>query len=190
MVRSHKNNTHNSHPLWVSTRYDTVRTRNTTSTRRWAWILFFYGRIQDKSALTAKSPLASWYFLFHDGQWITGIPGCFDLNLITSDIKRINTLSFFLITRTANTLSILFFFLKKSLHARFKMTVVSWLALYPAVTLIFWLFGPLLADLPLLIRTFAVTAVVIVAMTYFLMPFMTKTFSFWLYPKKNNNTES
>lgn len=66
---------------------------------------------------------------------------------------------------------------------RYKMTLISWLGLYPAVTFIFWLFGPWLANVPLLIRTFMVTAVVIVLMTYCLMPFMTKSFAFWLYPK-------
>ena len=67
---------------------------------------------------------------------------------------------------------------------RYKMTIVSWLALYPAVTAIFWLFGPWLAELPLLIRTMIVTGVVMVLMSYVLMPFMTKRFAFWLYPHK------
>ena len=66
---------------------------------------------------------------------------------------------------------------------RYKMTLISWLALYPAVTLIFWLFESWLIEFPLLIRTFMVTAVVILLMTYILMPFMTKRFAFWLYTK-------
>jgi antibiotic biosynthesis monooxygenase (ABM) superfamily enzyme len=64
---------------------------------------------------------------------------------------------------------------------RYKMTIVSWLALYPAATLIFWLFGPWLAHLPLLIRTLVVTAVLMILMSYVLMPFMTKRFAFWLF---------
>ena len=39
---------------------------------------------------------------------------------------------------------------------KWKMTIVSWLALYPAVTLVFVLFGDLLAQVPLLIRTLMV----------------------------------
>ena len=62
---------------------------------------------------------------------------------------------------------------------RYKMTLISWLALYPAVTFIFWLFESWLIEFPLLVRTFMVTAVVIVLMTYILMPFMTKRFAFW-----------
>lgn len=66
---------------------------------------------------------------------------------------------------------------------KYKMTIVSWLALYPAVTLIFFFFGDLLAQLPLLMRTLIVTAVVMVAMSYLLMPRFTRWFAFWLFPK-------
>lgn len=66
---------------------------------------------------------------------------------------------------------------------KYKMTLVSWLALYPAVTLVFFLFGDLLAQLPLLARTFIVTAVVMVAMSYVLMPRFTRWFAFWLFPR-------
>ena len=70
---------------------------------------------------------------------------------------------------------------------RYKMTIVSWLALYPAVTVVFALFGDFLAQIPLLIRTMLVTMVVMGLMSYVLMPRMTKWFSFWLFPKKNDN---
>lgn len=73
---------------------------------------------------------------------------------------------------------------------RYKMTLISWLALYPAVTFIFWLLEAWLANFPLLFRTFSVTAIVIVLMTYVLMPFMTKTFSFWLYPKPKHKSDN
>jgi antibiotic biosynthesis monooxygenase (ABM) superfamily enzyme len=72
--------------------------------------------------------------------------------------------------------------------ARYKMTVVSWLALYPAVTLIFWLFGDLLESLPLPLRTLAVTAVVMLLMTYVLMPRMTRWFAFWLFPGRRGGS--
>ena len=66
---------------------------------------------------------------------------------------------------------------------RYKMTLVSWLALYPAVTLVFLLFGDLLARLPLPLRTLLVTAVVMLLMSYVLMPRMTRWFAFWLFPR-------
>lgn len=69
---------------------------------------------------------------------------------------------------------------------RLKMTIVSWLALYPAVTLVFALFGDWLAQLPLPVRTLLVTAVVMALMSYVLMPRMTRWFSFWLFPAERH----
>ena len=67
---------------------------------------------------------------------------------------------------------------------RYKMTLISWLALYPAVTLVFVIFGDLLAKVPLLLRTMIVTIVVMALMSYVLMPRMTKWFAFWLFPRQ------
>jgi uncharacterized protein len=64
---------------------------------------------------------------------------------------------------------------------KYKITLVSWLALYPTVTLIFLIFGSLLSEVPLLVRTFIVTAMVMPLMSYVLMPRFTKWFSFWLF---------
>ncbi len=64
---------------------------------------------------------------------------------------------------------------------RYKMTLVSWLALYPTVTLIFWLFSGPLELLPLPLRTLVVTAAVMVIMSYVLMPRFTRWFSGWLF---------
>lgn len=71
---------------------------------------------------------------------------------------------------------------------KWKMTLVSWLALYPAVTLVFLLFGNLLAQLPLLLRTLIVTAVVMILMSYVLMPRMTRWFAFWLFPRRDDES--
>ncbi|AOY89179.1 antibiotic biosynthesis monooxygenase [Marinobacter salinus] len=68
---------------------------------------------------------------------------------------------------------------------KWKMTIVSWLALYPSVTLVFVLFGDLLAQVPLLLRTMLVTIVVMLLMSYVLMPRMTRWFAFWLFPLKD-----
>ncbi|MDP2506432.1 MULTISPECIES: antibiotic biosynthesis monooxygenase [unclassified Oceanobacter] len=68
--------------------------------------------------------------------------------------------------------------------AKYKMTIVSWMALYPIVTLVFFLFGEPLAQIPLIFRTLLVTAVVMVLMSYVAMPRMTRWFGFWLFPKR------
>ena len=70
---------------------------------------------------------------------------------------------------------------------KYKMTLVSWLALYPSVTLIFLLFGGLLEQVPLLLRTLLITGVLMVLMSYVLMPRFTRWFAFWLYPEKEQD---
>ncbi|MES9878719.1 MAG: antibiotic biosynthesis monooxygenase [Candidatus Sedimenticola sp. 1PA] len=70
---------------------------------------------------------------------------------------------------------------------KYKMTIVSWLALFPLVTLIFWAFGEQLAQLPLLFRTFLVTIVIMPLMSYVVMPRFTSWFAFWLFPKEQES---
>lgn len=70
---------------------------------------------------------------------------------------------------------------------RYKMAIVSWLALFPIVTAIFWLFERWLVLMPLIPRVAMVTAVVMVLMTWVAMPRLTKVFARWLYPASEKN---
>jgi antibiotic biosynthesis monooxygenase (ABM) superfamily enzyme len=67
---------------------------------------------------------------------------------------------------------------------RYKMAIVTWLAVFPVVAVIFSLFGQWLNLLPTLLRTLVFTVVMITLMTYVVMPRMTRLFSFWLYPER------
>jgi antibiotic biosynthesis monooxygenase (ABM) superfamily enzyme len=67
---------------------------------------------------------------------------------------------------------------------RYKMVVVTWLGVFPIVTIIFSLFGHWLSLLPTLVRTLVFTAVMVTLMTYVIMPRMTRIFAFWLYPDR------
>ena len=69
---------------------------------------------------------------------------------------------------------------------RYKMATVTLLALFPAIQLAQLTLVPLLELLPLpsLLRSLIITAILVLLMTYVLMPRMTKLFSRWLYPKK------
>src|SRR3712207_1213389 len=67
---------------------------------------------------------------------------------------------------------------------RYKMAIVTWLAVFPVVAVIFSLFGQWLNLLPTLVRTLVFTLVMITLMTYVIMPRMTRLFSFWLYPER------
>ena len=72
---------------------------------------------------------------------------------------------------------------------RYKMAIVTWLAVFPLITVILVLFGPLfgplLGLLPMLLRTLVLTAVMVSLMTYVIMPRLTRLFSFWLYPDRD-----
>lgn len=63
---------------------------------------------------------------------------------------------------------------------RYKLFLLSWLGIYPLVTGMFLLFGPWLTQLPLLLRTLVLTGVLVYAMTYIVMPRLTRIFQRWL----------
>lgn len=65
---------------------------------------------------------------------------------------------------------------------RYKMAVVTWLALFPLITL--QAYGLALAgfELPLVVHTFVATATLVPVMTYVVLPRMTRLFARWLYP--------
>jgi antibiotic biosynthesis monooxygenase (ABM) superfamily enzyme len=65
---------------------------------------------------------------------------------------------------------------------RYKMAVMTWIAVFPLATAIFAVTQPLLGGLPVVLRTLVFTLVMVTTMTYVVMPRMTRLFSFWLYP--------
>lgn len=69
---------------------------------------------------------------------------------------------------------------------RYKMAVVTWLAVFPIITSIFLILNPILSALPLLLRTLLLTLIMVSLMTYVVMPRMTRLFSFWLYPERKH----
>jgi len=71
------------------------------------------------------------------------------------------------------------------LPPRYKMVVVTWLAIYPLITAIFFFLGDAMLRLPLGFRTLVVTALIVPAMFYLVMPVMSRLFSRWLYPKES-----
>lgn len=68
---------------------------------------------------------------------------------------------------------------------RYKMATVTLLALFPSIQLANLTLAPLLEllPLPLLVRSLIITVILVLLMTYVLMPRMTKLFSGWLYPQ-------
>ncbi len=72
---------------------------------------------------------------------------------------------------------------------RYKMAAITLLTLFPLIQLANITLAPLLELLPfpLLLRSFIITGILVLIMTYVAMPRMTKLFSRWLYPRKNRD---
>jgi antibiotic biosynthesis monooxygenase (ABM) superfamily enzyme len=63
------------------------------------------------------------------------------------------------------------------------MTCVTWAAICPLITLILALLGPWLLVLPLPLRTFVLTAVVVSSMTHLATPWVTRRLKPWPFPR-------
>lgn len=68
---------------------------------------------------------------------------------------------------------------------RYKMAIISWLAIYPLIVVILECLSPILTALPIPLRAAIITLIAIPSMTYILMPYMARIFSAWLYPQIN-----
>ena len=66
---------------------------------------------------------------------------------------------------------------------RNKVAVITWLAIYPALTITLALLGPALTPLPLYVRTLVLTAVLVPIMVYVLVPTVQRIFARWLRPR-------
>lgn len=64
----------------------------------------------------------------------------------------------------------------------YKMALVTWITIFPLITLIVLLTGPLLEDLPVAVRLGITTAIAVPVMTWVLMPRVTRLLRRWLYP--------
>ena len=61
-----------------------------------------------------------------------------------------------------------------------KRAFIIWLAIYPLVTILYYLLGGYLILLPLILRTLILTAIAVPVMFYFLVPLLNKLFRNWL----------
>lgn len=63
---------------------------------------------------------------------------------------------------------------------RYKQAIVSWLALYPVLTLLVFVLRPFVGELPLPVQTLIMTAILIPLMTWVLVPVMQRLLGSWL----------
>jgi len=71
--------------------------------------------------------------------------------------------------------------LSKSPPPLHRMALLTWLGIWPLVTLALWLVTPHLVVLPLLVRTAVLSGALVLAMTYLVMPRLTSLAAPWLY---------
>jgi antibiotic biosynthesis monooxygenase (ABM) superfamily enzyme len=63
---------------------------------------------------------------------------------------------------------------------RHRMAFLTWLGIWPLVSLALWLLAPYLVMLPFLLQTGTLSALLVLAMTYVVMPQLTKLAAPWL----------
>ena len=63
---------------------------------------------------------------------------------------------------------------------RHRFALLVWLAIYPTITLLLELGGPIINDWPLPLRTLALTATAVPLMVFVLLPALQRAFAGWL----------
>jgi hypothetical protein len=71
--------------------------------------------------------------------------------------------------------------LQRQSPQHYKITIVTWFGVFPTITLLLYLLGPLLDHLPLVIRTLVLSAIMVPLLTYVVMPWLTKLLHRWLF---------
>jgi antibiotic biosynthesis monooxygenase (ABM) superfamily enzyme len=63
---------------------------------------------------------------------------------------------------------------------RHKLALVTWAGAYGVITLILWLLGPTIAGWPLVLRTLLISVLMVNALTWVVLPALTRLFRAWL----------
>jgi hypothetical protein len=67
-------------------------------------------------------------------------------------------------------------------RSRHKLALLTWASAYAVITAILAALGPTLASWPLALRTLVLSGLMVVALTWLIMPVMTRLFRPWLAP--------
>jgi len=67
-----------------------------------------------------------------------------------------------------------------SKNSQHKRAFLSWVAIYPIITLLLGLLGEYLVKIPLVLRTLVLTLILVPLLSYMIMPFLNRVFSKWL----------
>ena len=64
---------------------------------------------------------------------------------------------------------------------RHKMLLVTWLGSFPTISALIWVLWPVIGQWPLLARTAVLSALMVVLLTYVVMPMLVRWLSGWLF---------
>ena len=64
---------------------------------------------------------------------------------------------------------------------RYKQAIITWLGVYPALTLTLAALGPMMESWPLPLRTLLVTLVLVPALTWVSLPLLRQILGSWLF---------
>jgi antibiotic biosynthesis monooxygenase (ABM) superfamily enzyme len=64
--------------------------------------------------------------------------------------------------------------------AKHKMAILIWITIYPTINILFLVLGTPLEAYSMYIKTLVMTLILVPAMVYLFLPFLTKTFQNWL----------
>lgn len=67
---------------------------------------------------------------------------------------------------------------------RFRMAILTLIGIWPLVSVVLWLVAPHLTALPFLLRTALNSMVLVIAMTYWVMPWLVRLADRWLRPRQ------
>lgn len=66
---------------------------------------------------------------------------------------------------------------------RWKMAVVTWIGVYPLITLLLVVLGPLILGLPIPLVTLILSVTLVSVLTFVVMPLLVRAFGPWLQQK-------
>jgi uncharacterized protein len=72
---------------------------------------------------------------------------------------------------------------------RHKMALLTWPSAWALITLILWVLGPAMATWPLPLRTLAISVLMVVGLTWLVIPYLTRIFAAWLAPNRAANRQ-
>ena len=65
---------------------------------------------------------------------------------------------------------------------RYKLALLTWVGAYAVITAILAVLGPVMTSWPLMLRTLLLSVLMVIAMTWVVIPSLTRLFRAWLAP--------